>query len=268
MLYIVATPIGNLEDITLRALRVLREADLIAAEDTRHTRKLLSRYEIKTKLVSFHEHSNKDKTDWLIDKLKQGSNIALVSDAGTPLISDPGEQLVRKAVENGIPLTSVPGACAAITAFTLSGISGPFCFLGFLSKKPSERSVQIKKVTQSDMACVIYESPHALADTLAALCDSAGDERQIAIAKELTKLHEYVFRGSLYKAKEAFKDNIRGEYVLIVDKIDEAKTVDDEQIIEEIEKLLKEGMTKKDAARAASLKLGINKNKAYRLILK
>lgn len=267
MLYIVATPIGNLEDITLRALRILQEVDYIAAEDTRHTRKLLSRYEIKTKLVSFHEHSDTSKMDWLIEKLGQGYNIALVSDAGTPLISDPGAQLVSKAVENGIAVTSVPGACAAITALTLSGITGPFCFLGFLSKKASERSLQIKRIAESDMVCVIYESPHALAGTLAALYESAGEGRRIIIAKELTKLHENVFRGTLKEAKESFSEGIKGEYVLIVDKNDKVKTISDGQILEEIEKLIKEGMTKKDAARAASTKLGINKNKAYRLIL-
>ncbi|MFA5676423.1 MAG: 16S rRNA (cytidine(1402)-2'-O)-methyltransferase [Christensenellales bacterium] len=267
MLYIVATPIGNLEDITLRALRVLKEADLIAAEDTRHTRKLLNRYEIKTKLVSFHEHSDAGKIDWLINKLVCGNDIALVSDAGTPLISDPGARLVGKAVENGVPVTSVPGACAAITALAIGGITGPFCFLGFLPKKASDKSAQIKRIAESDMVCVIYESPHALAGTLSALCDSAGAERRIVVAKELTKLHESVFRGNLKGAQEAFKEGVKGEYVLIVDKKDEVKTMpDDESIVKEINKLLKEGMTKKDAARAASANLGVSKNKAYSLI--
>lgn len=268
MLYIVATPIGNLEDITLRALRILKEVDTIAAEDTRHTRKLLNAYEIKTRCVSFHEHSGEEKRAYILNELKEGRDIALVSDAGTPLISDPGALLVREAVEQGLPVTSVPGACAAITAVTLSGIGGSFCFFGFLSKKTAERKQQIEQLAAFTMPAVIYESPHALHETLCALRDAAGAQRHIVVAKELTKLHERIFSGTLDKAAEEFDGNIKGEFVLVLDPAEEIiAEVSDGDIEKEIEKLLAAGMTKKDAAKAASDKFGISKNRAYRLTL-
>jgi len=268
VLYIVATPIGNLEDITLRALRVLKEVDYIAAEDTRHTRKLLSHYDIKTRLVSFHEHSNEDKRSWILGKLKDGQHIALVSDAGTPLISDPGAVLVREAIEQGLSVTSVPGPCAAITAVTLSGIGGAFCFWGFLSKKASERRRQIESLRSSVIPVVIYESPHALLATLQALCKVMGSTRHIVVAKELTKLHEKVFSGSLGDACDAFSGNVKGEYVLVLDGCaDEAEEVSDSDIAAAINTFMDAGMTKKDAVKAASDKLGISKNRAYRLSL-
>ncbi len=268
MLYIVATPIGNLEDITLRALRVLKEADIIAAEDTRHTRKLLSFYSIKTRLISFHEHSHKEKLDQIIDMLKQGQNVALVSDAGTPLISDPGAALVTEAAALGLPVTALPGACAAIAAFSLSGLGSPFCFVGFFSKKTSERRRQIKAATQNQMPSIIYESPHALKETLFALKETAGPTRNVIVAKELTKIHEYVFRGSLAQACDAFSENLKGEYVLIVSGCEKKPDeVTDAQIREAVNVYIAGGMTKKDAARAASDKLGVGKNRAYRLVL-
>lgn len=267
MLYIVATPIGNLEDITIRAIKVLRTVEMIAAEDTRHTRKLLTRYGIKTRLISFHEHSGKDKLERLIDVLKEGRNVALVSDAGTPLISDPGAVLVEQAIKLGIPVTSLPGACAAITALTLSGQSGPFCFLGFLSKKTSERRKQISEIAKSEMRSVLYESPHALSGSLEALREAAGEQRQVTVAKELTKLYESVFRGSLAEACIAFGQQNKGEYVIIIEGCSKTTDVTDTQISAAIEAFLAQGMTKKDAAAAASLQLGISKNKAYRLTL-
>ncbi len=269
MLYIVATPIGNLEDITLRALRVLKEVDFIAAEDTRHTRKLLTHYDIHTRLVSFHEHSTPEKRAWLLDALREGQDAALVSDAGTPLISDPGAALVTEAAEQGIPVTSVPGACAAITALTLSGTGGGFTFLGFLSKKAAERKRQLERVAGSDLPCVIYESPHALADTLEGLEAVAGGERPVVIAKELTKLHERVFRGSVAEARAAFSGEIKGEYVLIVDAAPQKETeeVSDDVIKEALRSYIARGMTKKDAAKTASDTFGINKNRAYKLTL-
>lgn len=268
MLYIVATPIGNLEDITLRALRVLREVDYIAAEDTRHTRKLLSHYDIKTKLLSFHEHSSAEKRAHILELLKQELSIALVSDAGTPLISDPGAELVREAAEQGIAVTSLPGACAAVTALTLSGWGGEFCFVGFLSKKKAERQRQIETVAKSAVPCVLYESPHALAATLLALCSAAGEERRVVVAKELTKLHEQVFRGSLGEACAKYDGDLKGEYVLIVQECEEkTQEVTDEQIRAAVKDYLAAGMTKKDAAYAASKSLAIGKNRIYRLTL-
>lgn len=266
MLYIVATPIGNLEDITLRALRVLKEADIIAAEDTRRTIKLLNHYEIKTKLFSFHEHSSESKRAQLIEELKAGKNIALVSDAGTPLISDPGAELVAEAAEAGIEVTSVPGACAAITAYTLSGFSGPFTFLGFLPKKASERKSAIEEIAQSLRPCVIYESPHSLSETLEAIAKTCGKERRIVVAKELTKLHESVFRGTAGDAISRLCGEIKGEYVIIAGgKEQTAKEVPDEEIKAALDKYMKAGMTKKDAALAASEELDISKNRAYKL---
>ena len=269
MLYIVATPIGNLEDITLRALRVLGEVDFIAAEDTRHTRKLLSHYEIKTRLVSFHEHSTPEKRAWLIAALQDGKNIALVSDAGTPLISDPGAELVAEAVEQGIPVTSLPGACAAVTALTLAGMSGGFVFVGFMSKKKAERKKQLEQLASSEMPCVVYESPHALADTLNALRTVMEDDRRIVVAKELTKIHERVFRGHISEACELFCGELKGEFVLIVDPAPQKKAseVSDDIIIQALRGFIASGMTKKDAAKAASDTFGISKNRAYKLTL-
>jgi len=269
MLYIVATPIGNLEDITLRALRVLKEVDFIAAEDTRRTMKLLSHYDIHTRLVSFHEHSTKEKRAWLLNELREGKNVALVSDAGTPLISDPGAALVSEAVEQGIEVTSVPGPCAAVTAMTLSGFGGGFVFIGFLSKKAAEKRRQLKRIASSDLPCVVYESPHALADTLAALREMLEPERRVVVAKELTKIHEAVFRGSIADATRAFSGELRGEYVLIVDAAPQKDggEVSDEEIREALRRYIASGMTKKDAAKAASEVFGISKNRAYRLVL-
>lgn len=267
MLYIVATPIGNLEDITLRAIRILKEVDMIAAEDTRRTIKLCNHYDIKTKLVSFHEHSGKEKREWLLAELQNGKDIALVSDAGTPLISDPGSVLVTEAAEKGIEITSLPGACAAIAAMTLSGHGGGFTFVGFLSKKASERNKTMKSVADSQIPCVIYESPHKLVSTLSDLYEICGKDRQVVIAKELTKMHEHVFRGNLEEACAFFDTDIKGEFVIIASGKSNKTEVSDNEIRELLEHYLDQGMTKKDAARAASQKLGIRPNRAYRLSL-
>jgi 16S rRNA (cytidine1402-2'-O)-methyltransferase len=211
MLYIVATPIGNLEDITLRALRILKEADFIAAEDTRHTRALLTHYDIHTKLGSFHEHSAEEKRAWLVGQLKAGKNVALVSDAGTPVISDPGAELVSDAAAAGIEITALPGACAAIVAMTLSGFSGPFTFIGFLSKKTAEEKKQIAQVADSALPCILYESPHHLSATLEKLKAACGGNRRVAVAKELTKVYERVLRGSLAEVRGVWRRNGRSE---------------------------------------------------------
>jgi 16S rRNA (cytidine1402-2'-O)-methyltransferase len=267
VLYIVATPIGNLEDITLRAIRVLGEVDIIAAEDTRRTIKLLNHYDIKTKLISFHEHSDKGKRDRIIGELLLGKNIALVSDAGTPLISDPGAILVSEAVSRGIEVTTLPGACAAIAAMTLSGHGDSFVFVGFLPKKAREKTKVIERIADSDMVSVVYESPHTLKKTLEALCEACGEMRQVVVAKELTKIHEHVFRGSLKEANEFFGTENKGEYVMVIGECAQDTVVADEQIAALINEYIAKGMTKKDAASAASKKLGIRPNRAYRLTL-
>ncbi len=267
MLYIVATPIGNMEDITLRALRVLKEVDFIAAEDTRHTRGLLSRHDIHTKLVSFHEYSTPEKRAWMIDELKEGKNVALVSDAGTPVISDPGAQLIAEAAEAGVEMTSLPGACAAVTAMTLSGFGGSFTFVGFLSKKSAEEKKQIAQIAASLLPCILYESPHHLSATLEKLKASCGDERRVAVAKELTKVYERVFRGNLAQACAEFAGENKGEFVIIVGGAEEAaQEVTDEQVIALLTELIRSGMTKKDAASAASETLGIRRNRAYGIV--
>ncbi len=267
MLYIVATPIGNLEDITLRALRVLGEVDIIAAEDTRRTVKLLNHYDIKTKLISFHEHSGSHKLEQILEELKEGKNIALVSDAGTPLISDPGAELVDKAAKLGIEITSLPGACAAITAMTLSGLDGEFVFIGFLSKKARDRRRQIERIAGCDMPCILYESPHMLERTLEELSEACGKDRSVIIAKELTKLHESVFRGTLREALDIYSGDIKGEYVVITGGIRQTKNIKDDEIRAVLKKMIDSGMTKKDAAGATSKKLGISKNRAYKLTI-
>lgn len=267
MLYIVATPIGNLGDITMRAIRVLGEVDIIAAEDTRRTIKLLNHYEIKTRLISFHEHSDKGRRDWIIGELLGGKDVALVSDAGTPLISDPGGILITEALARGIEVTSLPGACAAIVALTLSGKVGAFAFVGFLPKKASDKAKEIEKIAERDMVSVVYESPHSLNKTLIKLVAACGDDRDIAIAKELTKIHEHVFRGSLKEAAQFYSGDNKGEYVLVIGEKKEEKEATDEQIAALLNEYIGNGMTKKDAANATSKKLGIRPNRAYRLTL-
>jgi len=268
MLYIVATPIGNLEDITFRAVRVLGEVEYIAAEDTRRTIKLLNHYGIKTKLISFHEHSDIQKREQILQLLDEGKDVALVSDAGTPLISDPGAILVSEACGRGIEVTSLPGACAAITAMTLSGYGGEFRFVGFLPKKAGERKKALEEIAGCGLVCVIYESPHALKKTLEQLCDICGQDRNIVVAKELTKIHERVFRGSLQEACSIFNDDVKGEFVLILDaKPEQEAEISDEQIKKLLQEYIAKGMTKKDAAKAASMKLGIRQNRVYRLTL-
>ena len=267
MLYIVATPIGNLEDITLRALRALKEADFIAAEDTRQTVKLLNHYDIKTKLISFHEHSGEDKIGFLISLLKDGKNVALVSDAGTPLISDPGARLVSRAAAEGIGITSLPGACAAVAAVTLSGFSGPFTFLWFLPKKGAERKRALERIAASAIPCVFYESPRSLFSTLRDIAQYCGEERRLVVAKELTKIHESVFRGTAVDALGAFGGENKGEYTIVIGGAQKRPEPSDAQIKELIEKYTKAGMTKKDAAEAASKSLSIKKNRAYKLII-
>ncbi len=267
MLYIVATPIGNLGDITMRAIRVLGEVDIIAAEDTRRTIKLLNHYKIKTRLVSFHEHSDKGKRDWIIGELLDGKDVALVSDAGTPLISDPGGILVSEAVARGIEVTSLPGACAAIVALTLSGKDGAFAFVGFLPKKASDKARAIEKIAESDMLSVVYEGPHSLSKTLDALGKVCGNDRDITVAKELTKIHEHVFRGSIGEAAQFFSGDNKGEYVLVIGEREEEEEATDEQIAALLSEYIGNGMTKKDAANATSKKLKIRPNRAYRLTL-
>ncbi|WP_347489601.1 16S rRNA (cytidine(1402)-2'-O)-methyltransferase [Desulfoscipio sp. XC116] len=218
VLFLCATPIGNLEDITLRVLKVLREVDLVAAEDTRHTRKLFSHYGIHTALTSYHEHNRQSKGVYIIEQLAAGRNVALVSDAGTPCISDPGEELVAAALERGIRVTSLPGSSALLAALTMSGLAtARFVFEGFLPVKNKERRRRLTLLARESRTMVLYESPHRLLKTLGELVDVLGD-RRACTARELTKLHEDVRRGTLKQLQQQSENRPpRGEFVLVID---------------------------------------------------
>ena len=217
LLYVVATPIGNLEDITLRAVRILREADVIAAEDTRHTRKLLAHLGIHTPLTSFHAHSGTACLERILRTLNEGKTVALVTDAGTPGIADPGQPLIAAAVENGIAVIPVPGPTASAAAVSIAGFPGSmFCFLGFLPRRSSRRKRVLARVAELPFSLVIYASPYRLVDDLAACQESLGS-REIMVARELTKIHEEVLRGTIAEILNHFQEiEPRGEFTLVV----------------------------------------------------
>jgi 16S rRNA (cytidine1402-2'-O)-methyltransferase len=274
-LYLVATPIGNLEDITLRALRVLREVDVIAAEDTRQTIKLLNHYEIKNTLVSYHEHNKNEKGKTLIGELLAGKNIALVSDAGCPGISDPGEDLVRLAVEHGIPLTMIPGPAAAITGLVLSGLPcGRFSFEGFLPMNKRMRSDRLKSIKEDTRTLVFYEAPHKLLHTLRDLKEAFGN-RKISLARELTKKFEEIIRTTLDEAIRKYeKESPKGEFVLILEGADE-RLLEENRINSWLEISLQEhvrrytdsGLNKKEAMKRVAEDRGLSKRDVYNSLL-
>lgn len=266
-----ATPIGNLEDITYRAIRLMKEADLIAAEDTRHTQKLLNHFEIHTKLTSYHEHNKIEKGAKLLSLLKEGKHIVLVTDAGTPGISDPGEDLVKLALEEGITVTSAPGCVAGITALILSGQSTRrFIFEGFLPTQKKEKEQILTKLKTETRTVIFYEAPHRLLKTLISLQDALGD-RSITIAKELTKKHETIFKTTLIEAITHYQtEEPRGEYVLVLAGEDEEK-LEKEQIkkwnsvsVEEhIALYMKQGLDKKMAMKQVAKDRGVSKRDIY-----
>ncbi len=218
-LYVCATPIGNLEDITMRALRVLREVDLVAAEDTRHTRKLIAHYGIPAKMVSYHEHNERSQAPHIIEVLLGGGSVALVSDAGTPGVSDPGAHLIREAISNGIPVVPVPGPSAVIAALVVSGFCpDEFTFIGFLPRKGRERRDALERVAQEKRVVVLYESPYRVARTLSDLAAAVGGARRVAVARELTKVHEEVVRGTLGEVAALFNGRtVKGEVTIVLD---------------------------------------------------
>lgn len=263
-LYIVATPIGNLEDITLRALRVLREADAVAAEDTRVTGKLLARYEIKKQMIALHQHNELSKAQVLIERLKQGENIALCTDAGTPAVSDPGALLVRAVRAEGIECVPIPGASAVVSALSVSGMdTARFVFEGFLPASGRERRERIEQLAQETRAIVLYEAPHRLHKTLADLAVALG-EREITIARELTKLHEQVETLPLSQAAEMFGEP-RGEFVLILQGNTQEQQPDYEQAEARMQELLAQGVKRKQAAAQVAEAFGVSKNEAYEM---
>ena len=221
-LYLVATPIGNLEDITLRALRILREVDLIAAEDTRHTLGLLNHFEISKPLISYYKQNEKSKSEILIKKLLEGQNVAIVSDAGTPGISDPGEEIVKVAIENGIEIIPIPGACAFVNALIASGLSSKeFSFIGFLSAIKKEKKEKLEEIKYETRTLILYEAPHKLKTTLEAIYEILGD-RKIVLARELTKIHEEFIRDNVSNILERI-DEIKGEFVILIEGNSESK---------------------------------------------
>lgn len=275
-LYLCATPIGNLEDITFRVIRILKEVDLIAAEDTRHSIKLLNHLEIKTPMTSYHEFNKVDKARFLVEKLKADQNIALITDAGTPGISDPGEELVRQAYEAGIEVTSLPGACAAITALTLSGLSTRrFSFEAFLPTDKKERQAVLSEIKNDTRTLIIYEAPHRLLKTLVELNEALGD-RSITIIKELTKIHETVRRATLSEAVKIYEDqDPKGEHVLVIEGKPFAEIEAEKQsrwdkltLQEHMKYYEDQGLDRKDAMKAVAKDRGISKRDIYKELLK
>lgn len=265
-LYIIGTPIGNLEDITLRQLRMLSEVDFICAEDTRVTLKLLTKYEIKNELVSFHQHSSRNDAQRIIDRILSGESCGIVTDAGMPCISDPGEVLVRLAYENGLEVKAVPGPSAVVTAAALSGMHlSRFTFEGFLSVNKKERSEQLEKLRGETGAMIFYEAPHKLRTTLSDLSDFFGTDRRISICREITKLHEETLRFTLAESIDYYEKNEpRGEYVLVL----EGATVNDgavsiEQAIEQVKKLIDLGEKPTEACKAVAKETGFKKSDLY-----
>lgn len=260
-LYIIATPIGNLEDITLRALRLLGQVKLIAAEDTRTTRHLLNAYNIKTAITSYHEHNKLTKLDSLLDSLKNG-DIALVSEAGMPGISDTGYELISAAINNGIKVEPVPGASTVIAALVASGLpTDQFLYVGFLPRRKSARRKFIESIMYEPRTIVAFESPHRLCDTFSDFLDILGN-RCIAVCRELTKLHEEIFRGTISLAKEHFNEP-RGEFTLVFEGMRNQEIEVDKHILLELEKLYKEDLRAKQAISLISYKYKIPKRKLY-----
>ena len=266
-LFVVATPIGNLEDITLRAIRVLKEADIIAAEDTRRTRKLLNHFGVKTPLTSYHEHNELKKGAELAKMMLLGKSVALVSDAGTPSISDPGYRLVRGAINEGIPVMSVPGPSALVSALSISGLEiSEFTFLGFLPSKASQRRNALEGLKKKEATYATYESPRRLRKTLLDIYDILGDV-EVVVAREMTKLHEEVLRGKASELINRFEaSGVKGEIVLIFRTVTKLKTL--EEAVAGLKSYLKSGLSISEAAKRAAKESGIRKSVLYNEALK
>ena len=276
ILYLCPTPIGNLKDISERVLETLREADLIAAEDTRNSMKLMNAFDIHVPMTSYHEYNKTEKAYTLIDKLKEGTNIALISDAGTPGISDPGEVLVKMCHEEGIKVTSLPGPCACITALTLSGLSTRrFAFEGFLPSDKKERKEVLEDLKKEYRTFIIYEAPHHLKNTLVELKDALGDTRKIAVCRELTKKFEEVLHFDLSSAVEYYeKNDPKGEYVLVIEGLNRSEEKEKIQknwqvisIEEHMKIYLDAGLDKKEAMKAVAKDRGVSKSEIYNSLL-
>lgn len=267
-LYLVATPIGNLSDLSERALKVLREVDFIAAEDTRNSLKLLNHYGLQKSMISYFEHNKRERGQTIVRRLREGQSCALITDAGTPAISDPGEDLVKLCASEGIPVTAIPGCCAAITALTLSGLSTRrFAFEGFLEGSKSERRARLSELADEKRTLILYEAPHRLAETLADMVPLFGD-RQIALCRELTKRNEEILRTTVEAAAEYYRTTApRGEYVLIIEGAAATREElfwQDMSVPEHVEYYLKTGMNKMDAIKQAAKDRGVGKSVIYK----
>ena len=270
-LYLVATPIGNLSDITERAMKVLSEVDFVAAEDTRNSGLLLSRLGIKKPMVSYHDHNRAERGPEIIERLRGGESCALISDAGMPAISDPGEDLVALCAKEGVGVSIIPGACAAVSALALSGLSTRrFAFEGFLPPSGKERKKRLTDIAKEERTLIIYEAPHRLKKTLAEFSEYFGEDRRIALCRELTKLNEEVLRMTVSSACAYYESTEpRGEYVLIIEGVPEATEEDVAvDIAARAEALMAEGMSQKDAIKAIVKETGLPKNKVYAEVLK
>ena len=274
-LYLCATPIGNLEDITLRVLRTLKEADLIAAEDTRHSIKLLNHFDIKTPMTSYHEFNKVEKARYLVDKMREGTNVALITDAGTPGISDPGEELVRQCYEAGIEVTSLPGPAACITALTISGMATRrFAFEAFLPSDKKEKQEIFEELKKETRTIILYEAPHRLVRTLSELLENLGD-RQVSVCRELTKTHETVFRTTVSEALSYYETvEPRGECVLVIEGKNRLEIQQEQErsweavsIEEHMKRYLDGGTDKKEAMKLVAKDRGMKKRDVYQYLL-
>lgn len=269
-LYLVATPIGNLADITHRAVQVLNDVDLIACEDTRHTRKLLQHYGITTKTISYHEHNEQQRAAELVARLKQGSKIAVVSDAGTPSISDPGFRLVRAAIENGVAVVPVPGPSALISALIAAGLpTDEFFFAGFLPARASARRTRLAELNEVPGTLIFYEAPHRLASALQDACEILG-EREAVVARELTKLHEEIRRGRLCELAQHYtNEQPRGEIVVLIDRkvIAGAERAKESSVAALVEQFEQQGLDHRAALKKAARELGLSRAEAYRKLI-
>ena len=273
--YLVATPIGNLADITERAKKVLAEVDFIGAEDTRNSLKLLSCLGIKKELISYHEHNKKASGERIIARVLAGESCAVITDAGMPAISDPGEDIVRLAAAAGVRVSVIPGACAAVSALSLSGLStGRFCFEGFISPNKAEREERLRILKNEERTMIIYEAPHKLKGTLLDLCKTFGECRRISLCRELTKLNEEIVRTTLGEAVEYYTENApRGEYVLILEGAKEAgvEQKDENPMLsltaeEHVAHYEASGMKRMDAIKAAAKDRGMTKSELYKIL--
>ncbi|HEX3681897.1 MAG TPA: 16S rRNA (cytidine(1402)-2'-O)-methyltransferase [Bryobacteraceae bacterium] len=267
VLYLVATPIGNLEDMTFRAIRILRdEVDSIACEDTRQTQKLLRHYDIRKPLISYHEHNEAARTSDILAALERGESVALVSDAGTPLVSDPGYRVVTAAIEHGFPVIPIPGASAALTALAASGLpTDEFRFIGFLPSKAGARRKALEQLANENATVIAYDSPHRILETLADMAEILG-ARPVALARELTKIHEEFLRGTAQSIREqlAQRSAVKGEMTLLIGRSEKRAAIADP--LAEIQRLEREGLDRMEAIKAVAKQMGLPKRELYRLV--